>query len=312
MADALRVLSIDGGGIRGIVPAVVLADLERRAGRPVAELFDLVAGTSTGGILGCGLTVPGAGGRPRYSAAELIELYERDGPRVFRRSPWRRIRTAGGLLDERYPSDGLADALRDRFGDARLADALADTVVTAYELEQRRPYLFKSWRPGEDVLTRHAVHATSAAPTYFEPLLLEHGGRRRSLVDGGVFAANPAMCAYAEVARRSPGRAVVLVSLGTGQLTRPIRHEEARDWGQLEWVRPLIDVIFDGASDAVDYQLRHVLGDGYHRLQTSLDVASDDLDDASRANMRALRAQGERLVAASDAELDAIAARLAR
>lgn len=119
MADRVRVLSIDGGGIRGIIPALVLGDLERRTGRPVADLFDLIAGTSTGGILALALAQPGTDGRP-----------------------------------------------------ARTAEQLA--------------------------------RATAAAPTYFEPLALTLGGRERSLIDGGVFATNPAMLAYAEVARTHP------------------------------------------------------------------------------------------------------------
>lgn len=79
MADVFKVLSIDGGGIRGIIPAMVLAEIEDRTGRPVAETFDLIAGTSTGGILALGLTLPGDNGRPRYAAEELIGLYEEEG-----------------------------------------------------------------------------------------------------------------------------------------------------------------------------------------------------------------------------------------
>jgi uncharacterized protein len=313
VSETVRVLAIDGGGIRGIVPALVLAELERRSERRVSELFDLVAGTSTGGILGCALTLPGDDGAPRFRAEEMLELYEREGPRIFRRSPWRTIRTVGGLADERYPSGPLEDALETYFGDALLSSALVDTMVTAYELERREVYVIKSWQAEKgEIRTRDAVHATSAAPTYFEPVAVEHDGRRRSLVDGGVFAANPAMCAYAEAVRRRPGREVVVVSLGTGQLIRPIEHAEATGWGLVEWVRPLIDVIFDGAADAVDYQLEHVLGEGYFRLQTRLDMgARDDMDDASQGNLRALRKVAERLIRDADRELDAIVERVA-
>lgn len=313
MADTVRVLSIDGGGIRGIVPALVLAELERRSERRISELFDLVAGTSTGGILGCALTLAGDDGGPRFRAEEMLDLYEREGPRIFRRSPWRTIRTVGGLVDERYPTEPLADALETYFGDALLSSALVDTMVTAYELERRQVYVVKSWQTEKgEIRARDAVHATSAAPTYFEPVAVDHDGERRSLVDGGVFAANPAMCAYAEAVRRRPGRDVVVVSLGTGQLIRPIRHREAVDWGLVEWVRPLIDVIFDGVADAVDYQLEHLLGDDYFRLQTRLDMgARDDMDDASQENMRALRSVAERLIRDCDRELDAIVERVA-
>ena len=107
----MRILAIDGGGIRGLIPAIVLADLERRTGRRTAELFDLIAGTSTGGILACGLTRTGEGGGPVFSAADLIGLYESEGPEIFHRSLLRRIASVGGLTDERYDDRGLSAAL---------------------------------------------------------------------------------------------------------------------------------------------------------------------------------------------------------
>src|SRR3954462_11298529 len=109
----MRVLRIDGGGIRGLIPAIVLADIERRTGRRIAELFDLVAGTSTGGILACALTAPSEADPavPRFAAEQLAELYETEGPRIFSRSLLKRITSVEGLLDERYDDDGLERAL---------------------------------------------------------------------------------------------------------------------------------------------------------------------------------------------------------
>ena len=298
----MRVLSIDGGGIRGIIPALVLADIERRTGRRVAELFDLVAGTSTGGILACALTIPDA-----PPASEIVDLYRRRGPAIFRRSLWQRISSADGLLDEKHDAHELVRALRDQLGDARLSDATTNVLVTSYDLVARQPHFFKSWRPDRDAAMVDVAHATAAAPTYFEPLALDG----RSLIDGGVFATNPAMCAYAEARRLRPDEACYVVSLGTGEHTRSIAHEQAAGWGLVEWVRPLIDVVFDGVADAVDYQLRHVCPDGdYVRLQTVLDRASDALDDASEVNLRRLDEQASDLIAAADTTLAQVADRL--
>ena len=298
----MRILAIDGGGIRGLIPALVLADLERRTGRRVAELFDLVAGTSTGGILACALTIPGAA-----PASELVRLYRERGPVIFRRSLWQRISSAEGLLDEKHDDRELVRALREELGDVRMSQATTRVLVTSYDLVARQPHFFKSWRPDRDAPMVDVAHATAAAPTYFEPLLLEG----RSLVDGGVFATNPAMCAYAEAQRLEPGVPCYVVSLGTGEHTQSIPHEHAADWGLVGWVRPLIDVVFDGVADTVDYQLRHVLPDSdYVRLQTVLDRASDALDDASERNLGLLEEQARALIAASDATLDEAARRL--
>jgi patatin-like phospholipase/acyl hydrolase len=295
----MKVLSIDGGGIRGLIPALVLAEIERRTGRRIATLVDLIAGTSTGGILACAL------GKPEpLPASEIASLYIDEGPRIFDRSLLKRITSVEGYLDERYSDKGLVRALERYLGDTRMADATVPLLLTSYDTEHREIHFLRSEGENSGATMVEAAHATCAAPTYFEPVQLDG----RSLVDGGVFAVNPAMCAYAEVA----GALDLLVSLGTGEHTRPLHYTDVRGWGQLEWVRPVIDVVFDGGQDAVNFQLHALLDDRYVRLQTELREASDDLDDASEANLARLRDEAERLIAARSADIDELCARLSR
>ena len=290
----MKVLAIDGGGIRGLIPALVLAEIERRCDRPMSQLVDLVAGTSTGAIIACALT------RPEPLAAERIaRIYVDEGPDIFHRSLLKRITSVEGYLDERYDSEGLLTSLRRHLGDTRLAEARTELLITAYDLELRNAKLLGR---RDDFSMVEAAHASSAAPSYFEPARVGD----LTLVDGGVFATNPAMCAYAQVA----GDLELLVSLGCGEHTRRLRYEEVRDWGRLEWVRPVLDVVFDGTADAVDLQLGNLLGAAYVRLQTPLDEANDDLDDVSEENLAALTREAERLIAAHDDELDRLCARL--
>ena len=314
----IRVLSIDGGGIRGIIPAIVLAELERATGRPVADTFDLIAGTSTGGILALALTMKGDDGRPRWSADEMIGLYEEQGPNIFDRSIWDRIRSVEGLLDEKYPPEGMETAFATYLGDARLSEALTEVLVTAYEIEQRTTYFFKSAKARaderDDFPIREAAQATSAAPTYFEPVRIErgHGRPDLALVDGGVFANNPAMCAYAEALKDEGDDEITLLSLGTGELTRALPYEDAKDWGLAEWAKPIIDVVFDGVSDATDHHLEQILGrDRYFRFQTRLDRARDDMDDASEGNLHLLEQEAEELLRDERDRFDEVVAALA-
>jgi patatin-like phospholipase/acyl hydrolase len=323
----VRILTIDGGGIRGIIPALVLAELEERTGRRVAEMFDLVAGTSTGGILACALTRPGesdgeAGGvaTARYTARDLLGLYEAEGPEIFDHSLVRRIRSVDGWLDARYDDAGLDAALRRYLDGAMLSDALTDVLITAYEIEERIAFFFRSSRartdPTYDFTLVDTCRATAAAPTYFVPARVGDGAGARSyaLIDGGVFAANPVICALAEVAREGRLDEVELVlSLGTGSHTRPLPYERVRGWGQLEWARPLIDVVFDSVADSTELAAARLLGgDRYVRLQTRLEYANDDLDDASARNMAALREEGSRLLKAEAPAVDALVERLSR
>lgn len=226
----MRVLSIDGGGIRGLIPALMLEELERRAERRVFELFDLIAGTSTGAILACALCAPDP-----LPAARVAALYEEEGPEIFSRSIFQRIRSADGLLDERYDSAALDGALARFLSDKRLSRTRPDLVVPAYDTAGPGPFFFKTIdaheSPEDDFPLSVVARASSAAPTYFEPSAVDG----RALVDGGVFAANPAMSAFAEVLRFQPGAEVVLLSLGTGERTRRRTFDEIEDWGLLEW-----------------------------------------------------------------------------
>src|SRR5215204_3709350 len=137
-----KVLSIDGGGIRGIIPAMVLAEIERLTGKRIAEMFDLVAGTSTGGILALGLTKPGQDGKPQYSAKKLIDLYETEGGKIFSIPVWHQIHSVGGVAEEKYPATGIEEVAKEYFGELRLAEALTEVLVTAYEIEKRGPWFF--------------------------------------------------------------------------------------------------------------------------------------------------------------------------
>ncbi|MCH1609949.1 MAG: patatin-like phospholipase family protein, partial [Luminiphilus sp.] len=271
-----RVLSLDGGGIRGIIPALVVAHLERKMGAPASELFDLIVGTSTGGILALGLALQNNEGQPLLSAKSMAALYEHHGAEIFERSLWRKLRTAGGLFEEAYSHEALEKILHKYFGDKKMSDCGTPVMVTSYDIERRKTVFLKSWHTDHrELLCAEASRATSAAPTYFEPANLQWAEQSRTLIDGGVFINSPAVSAYAEARKLFPDEPIAMLSLGTGELTRPIPYDEARTWGSALWVMSLLDCMFDGASKAADHQMRLFLGDHYLRLQTQLHYASD-------------------------------------
>ena len=301
------VLSIDGGGIRGIIPALVLNYLEEQSKKPISELFDLCVGTSSGGIIALGLAQADERGKPKYTAHDLSDFFEKSGAKIFQRTVWRNIRSAGGVLDERYSARPLEAALRKYYSDTPLGKTLGSTMVTSYDIEERRTLFLKSWHPDhETVLCRDAARATSAAPTYFEPAYIDVQGNQRALIDGGVFVNSPVVSSYAEALKLFPGEPLTVVSLGTGELIRRIPYESAKDWGQAGWVMPLIDCMLDGASKVANHQMRMFLGDHYFRLQVTLDEANDDMDDASESNMQNLKRIAARMIEENRSTLDKI------
>jgi patatin-like phospholipase/acyl hydrolase len=313
----IKILSIDGGGIRGIIPAMLLAEIENRTGRPIARLFDLVAGTSTGGILALGLSIPKNPPAPLYAASQLIELYERDGARIFSSPLSHTAAACGNLWRAKYPVTGIEQVLLEYFGNSRLSDAATDVLITSYEIERSFPFFFRSAiareRSDYDFPAREVARATSAAPTYFEPMKLSTGTftDHYTLIDGSVFANNPAACALVEARTTQPDATdFLIVSLGTGELTSCLPYEQTKNWGAIRWATSLLDVVFDGLSRTVDYQLRHIFAGTstkckrYYRFQTTLDGHNHRLDNASPENITALRALAYNLVERESANLD--------
>ena len=209
MADEIiRILSMDGGGIRGILPARILQHIEQATGKPASALFHLIAGTSTGGILGCGL----AKGKP---AREIADLYAQRGGEIFHRSLWDKVTTIDGLSNPDYDPSPLERILGAELGDTWLSESHgAELLVPSYAIQlpfeqpadgltllvPRAPYFFKSWKangsnidPGDepsklDFRLRDIARATSAAPTYFPPALIQNrAGQSFGMIDGGVF-----------------------------------------------------------------------------------------------------------------------------
>ena len=306
-----NVLSIDGGGIRGIIPAMVLAEIKNRIDKPICELFDLIAGTSTGGILALGLSKKrNRDQQEQCTAQDLVNIYAERGQDIFKRSFWKGVSSVGGLSDEKYSHEGLENVLNEYFGEVLLHQTHETTraMVTCYDIEAREPLFLKSWRDQHrSIKMKDAARATSAAPTYFEPTQICVESQLRTLIDGGVFINTPAVSAYAEARRiildkdenfqHLGASDIFVVSLGTGKLTRRIPYEDARDWGKVEWLLPVLSCISDGMSDAANYQMERFIGtENYIRLQADLKEADDDMDNASDGNIRNLKRVANNLI----------------
>lgn len=295
---AQRILSIDGGGIRGVVPSLWLAHLEQglaahHAG-PVAEQFDLLVGNSTGALVVAGLA---AGKRP----AELAQLYEQASRAIFPDTPKRVLSRARriasqGLSAPKFDGRGLDRVLHLIFGDMTLGQLQRPVMLLAFDTLARAPVFFRSYAPEHrDVPVWQALRGSAAAPGYFPAHTMQVGERKLVLIDGGVVANNPVLCAMAEAlrldARISDPRQLLLLSLGTGRHAYPIKASDAKSWGAMQWAMPLLDVVFDAASDNNGDIAQLLIGDGYTRMQLKLEAGSQFLDDASSENIGRLRDQ---------------------
>jgi len=265
-----RVLSIDGGGIRGIVTTVMM---QRLAATPGLEGFldrvDLIAGTSTGGLLALGIA-RGLG------LEEIRDIYINDGPEIFDDSWIDDLLDLGKLRGADYKTAPMRRVFKRILGeDTTLGQLGKHVLITTFDLDNEhqkkskrtwKPKLFHNFTgPGSDrsELAYKVGLYTAAAPTYFPTV--------DGFIDGGVYATNPAMCALAQTQDRryfDPATAlddVILLSLGTGTSLFHIKGKNL-NWGYAQWIKPLISLMLDGVSGIADYQCRQMLRDHYHRL----------------------------------------------
>ncbi len=294
----------------GLIEAVILSEIEDRTGLPAGRLFDMIAGTSTGGIIALGLSRLNAhNGAHKYTAKDLVGLYRCEGTVIFgkasRRFWW-------PLRGPKYSGDGLRAVMAKYFGLARLSGARPDVLIPAYDLTDRQPYFFKSWEAdkGDDWYVADVAAATASAPTYLPPATVEsvNGKKVLHLWDGGLAANNPAMCILAEVQRQCPGSNVVLVSIGAGDSAQAINPRTAARDGILRLAPKIISTAIDGPMDCVDYQCRQLLGDhNYHRLCPRLEKSVESMDDASLRHVDALIEVAQAYCRRNGQKLDQIA-----
>lgn len=318
----VTIISIDGGGIRGIIPGTILAlieqKLQERLSDPEARLVDyvdFVAGTSTGGILGCGMLIPNEDNpkKPKYTLAEVVDLYLKNGEGIFSNPFSQKVKTLYGLKDEKYSNLNLKKSLKEYFGDILLSQLIRPCLFTSYDLEKRQAKFFKRSKAIEnetdDFLVRDLAQATSAAPTYFETALIQSKSAESfPLIDGGVFANNPAMCAYAEARKcifgdiaNPTSKDMMMISIGTGSVKKPVPYKKAKNFGMVEWIKPLIDIMMSGNSETVSHQLEWLFDagnnrEGYIRLEPAIGDANADMANATKKNMEALKRAGVQYV----------------
>ncbi|MDP3469106.1 MAG: patatin-like phospholipase family protein [Daejeonella sp.] len=325
-----KILSIDGGGIRGLIPGQILVALEKKLQQKskdpqarIATYFDFFAGTSTGGILTCLLLCPDEQDpeKPKFSAEEAVDLYKRYGDKIFRVSFLSKLLNYKSLFSEKYSASHLEEVLLTYFRNKRLSELLKPCLITAYDIQERKTHFFASHdyaRKGDggDFYLKDVCRATSAAPTYFEAALVKSiSGVSYPMIDGGIFANNPSLCAYSEV-RNSAGdpsaKDMLILSLGTGGENRSYAYQKAKDWGALGWIKPSIDIMMSGAAETTHYHLVKMFGvdrndANYCRIQPEhLRNAVPEMDNASQQNMQALIELGIKTAQDNSEKLDSI------
>ncbi|KAG5230941.1 patatin protein [Salix suchowensis] len=338
--NQITVLSIDGGAIRGIIPGTILAFLESElqkldgADARLADYFDVISGTSTGGLVTAMLAAPNDQNRPLFAAKDINDFFLENCPKIFPQdeSPFA---SAGKLITSlrgpKYDGKFLHSIVKEKLGDKRLHQTMTNIVIPTFDIKRLQPIIFSSYQvktnPSTDALLSDICTGTSAAPTYLPAHYFETkdpSGKVRgfNLIDGGVAANNPTLVAMSEVSKeitqKNPdffpiapmdyGRFLVL-SLGTGTAKSEEKYDadEAAKWGVLGWLTsdnstPLVDVFTEASGDMVDLYISTVFQalrceENYLRIQDdTLTGTLSSMDVATKENLENLVKVGEKLL----------------
>lgn len=298
-----NILTLDGGGLRGIIPIRILQKVEELTGQRIHETFDMIVGTSTGGLIAACLTLrdPKDPGQVRYRLVDIADIYIHQGHHIFpiRNGLSKFLHGLATFFRPAYSPDGLDFVLKQRINGQRIKDAIRPIMISTYDLNANEPVFFKSRQAetdeGANARMVDICRATSAAPTYLPAYSFEYKGKKLTGIDGGVYVNNPTMAAIAEISKhgkagyykKKDGSPVAfedmrILSLGTGTYTGSVTDAQAVRWGKLAWIKQIIEIMMRGVNQSTDYESKEMLDPGkYLRLNVEIyDKQFADMADA--------------------------------
>lgn len=305
-----RILSIDGGGLRGVIPLQIIRHIEKITGEEIHNSFDLIAGTSTGGLLTCALTFQDfeniEGGQRKYSLDKIEEIYVKRGSDIFPREKYFSFKKNPfkKWFYPKYNPSSLNEILNEYFRDARITNCMKPIFITSYDIHRNKPIFFNT-REATLIHERNPklkdiCRATSAAPTYFPSYRFSYDKENIVCVDGGVFMNNPSLGAlievlgnlkykYYKVNENMDLSDIFILSLGTGTSNKLINSSKSEKWGRLNWIKPIIDLTTNGPVKVIHDQLKTIYEmfgqrDNYLRINIDIEEQYSEMSD-SRKNV---------------------------
>lgn len=332
------ILALDGGGIRGIVPATILDYLEKKINQikgtktiKIGSYMDLIGGTSTGSIVGSLMLLPCEENSsvPKYTMEKISEMYIEMGPGVFKSHFWHNVKTLWGLFGPKFPASNIEPELLQMLGHNKLKDLVKPCLFNAYDIDKRRANVYTNHDAGQkysDYYVKDIIRGSTSIPAYFPPAHFNVGIEENTLVDGGVFANNPAMVSYIEAikeigkkkgkGRRKSPHNILVISLGTGMSKRTsFSYGKSKKWGMVRWVFPILDVLLSGSSDVVDYEMEKLFEaygapENYVRINPPLKYSTEPATNASKENITNLLKDSAAYIEENQKFLDDLAQRI--
>ncbi len=311
----IRILSIDGGGLRGVVPLTILSDIQRRIPNApeLWKCFDLIAGTSTGGLITSAMTLGDRStGKAKYTLNDILNVYINRGHEIF---PHHNV--IGNLFHKikdiarpTFDDDGIAKVFRDVVGNSKISDCLTNILVSTYDLNNNMPLFFKSIdhleNPALDAELYNICRATSAGPTYLPTYRFNYPKNpdkelpHRNCIDGGVYVNNPSMAALSEFIKNfkhyDPSIEkkedihydnIFVLSIGTGTYSSSIKDDESANKGEIYWAKNISDIMMRGVNKTTHYEMSEMMEEGNY-LRLTINIDNEEHADMSNSSQETI------------------------
>jgi hypothetical protein len=252
-ADVVTVLSIDGGGVKGIIPAVLIDKIEQGTQMHGAHLFDFMSGVSTGSILVSLLAMPTSSGAPKYKGSEIIALYQQHAKEVFSSSFLHRVLTLDGLIGPKFQAAGKDRLTREYLGNTTLSELLSHVILFGYDLKSKGLIAFSNDAKQAANMpyykVRDVVDGTTAIMSFFpsKTLYSQQKKVRHTVADASLVLNNPIAMAFLYAQRQCPNaKHYIVVSMGTGSI--PMVDIRPANWGLIRWLPDLVTTTIEGET----------------------------------------------------------------
>ena len=274
------VLSLDGGGVRGLATVVFLKELEKASGKKIVDLFDFFIGTSVGGLNAMHLAVN------EIEVSELESFWSQDNLAMSMQSSfW----TKNFFLKTKpiYNNKSKTELLEKYFGNKLISESKKPIAVLAYDVENRKPRVLTSYTD-QAIKATSAINATSAAPLYYPTVKIEDGSW---LIDGSVVSNNPCLIGYNEARKYFKTDNIKVFSVGTGRHLNNLDGEDSSKWGPFGWLtNDILGILLESHAD--HEILNDLIGKNYLRINSIAENINWDLDDYTEDNLRNIRNMG--------------------
>lgn len=289
-----RILVLDAGGIRGLATLKIMQNFEKlliEEGHSgyIGDYFDMIVGTSTGGIITAMYLHP----HINYKSSDILDFYFNEADNMFSRNLWYKLKSLFGVIKPKYNSENKNKTISKYFGGIELKDLKKPCIITAYDIHNNKAVLFKQHKADKassNFMVDDIINGTVAAPTYFNShKLRSFSGKYYNIVDGGVINPNCSVIAYTEMNKLFKDCDASILSIGTGNNTKIVDTSKVSNGGIFYWGKPISSLMLECGKEIAEYQCMKIMNENYTRVDDFMPLdMNNEMDCIEFDNMKKL------------------------